>query len=428
MSALTPKRRLLLMGLYGAASGLPLPLTGLTLRQWLSEHGVSLASIGLTATIGLAYTLKFLWAPLLDARPPGVLARFGRRRGWLLAVQAPLVLACAALALCDPATGVVRLVGVAVLVAFLSASQDIAVDAWRIETFPPREQGLALAAYVWGYRVALLVSGAGAIGLAGVLGWHGALLAMAGLMALSLPLTLLAPEPAAEAGALPPREPLPTRLRRAVVQPLGEFLSRSGAVEILCFVLLFKLGEAMAGTMAIPFYRDMGFDRSAVARALGVPSLLASLGGAATGGWLVARLGTGRALVLTGFAQMATMLLYMAVAASHGSFPVLVTKVVVEGFAESMADAAFITFLSALCSPAHAATQYALLSSLAAVAVRTLGGLSGFLAAALGWVPFYGATVLAALPAMLVMLHLLRRRGGSGRQEEKEAVLFENKN
>ncbi len=218
--------------------------------------------------------------------------------------------------------------------------------------------------------------------------------------------------------------PAGSRLRHAVLEPLREFLARTGALEILAFVLLFKLGEALAGTMAIPFYRDMGFDRAAVARALGIPSLLASLAGAATGGVLVARLGTGRALVLTGFAQMATMLLYMAVAASHGAFWVLVTKVVVESFAESMADAAFITYLSGLCSPAYTATQYALLSSLAAVAVRTLGGLSGFMAGWLGWVPFYAVTVLTALPAMLVMLHLMRRFPQARQEDRKEALLF----
>ncbi len=411
---------------FGFASGLPLPLTGLTLRQWLSEHGVSLGAIGLTAWIGLSYTLKFLWAPLLDQlRPPPGLRRLGRRRGWLVAVQAALAGALLALAWSDPSHAP-ALVAVAVGVAFLSASQDIVVDAWRIETFPQNAQGAAMAAYVWGYRIALLVSGAGALGLAGPLGWHGALSCMAALSALGIATTLLAAEPASAqaARALATRVPdAAARLRDAVVTPLREFLSRPGAGEVLAFVLLFKLGEALAGPMAIPFYHDMGFDRAQVARALFLPSLTASLAGSAAGGLLVARVGTGRALVLTGFAQMATLGLYLAVAASHGDVRVLYLKVLVEGFAESMADAAFIAYLSGLCALAYTATQYALLSSLAVVGVRTLGGLSGFLAGWLGWVPFYAAAVLTALPAMAIMLHLLRRfPGGLSKEARPEAL------
>ncbi|HTW26484.1 MAG TPA: MFS transporter [Acetobacteraceae bacterium] len=404
-----PDRALLLMAAYGFVSGLPLPLSGFTLRQWLSEGGVSLAAIGLTANIGLSYSLKFLWAPLLDqVRPPLFLARFGRRRGWLLAVQPALAAACALLALSDPARAPIPCIAAAALVAFLSATQDIGIDAWRIETFPQRLQGAAMAAYVWGYRIALLVSVGGAIALATPLGWHGSLLLMAALVALGVPVTLLAREPA---GRPPARvgAGFLARMRGAVVAPLRDFATRPRAGETLAFVMLFKLGEAMAGTMAAPFYRAMGFNRAQVALATSVPNLAASLAGAAFGGWLVIRLGAGRALVLTGFVQMASMGMYFALAVSHGDPHILYAKVVVEAFAEAMADAAFITFLSGLCSPEFTATQYALLSSLAALALRTIGGLSGFLAEALGWVPFYGLTIFTALPAMLIMLDLLRR-------------------
>jgi MFS transporter, PAT family, beta-lactamase induction signal transducer AmpG len=404
-----------LMAAYGFVSGLPLPLSGFTLRQWMSEGHISLAAIGLTANIGISYSLKFLWAPVFDhVRPPLFLHRFGRRRGWLLAVQPLLVLACVLLAVSDPAHSVIACIAAAAAVAFLSASQDIGIDAWRIETFPQRLQGAAMAAYVWGYRVAMLVSGAGAIGLAGPLGWHGSLLLMAALLALGPVITIIAREPAASRLVSEPVRFL-ARISHAVLDPLREFLTRPGAVEILAFVMLFKLGEAMAGTMAPPFYRSLGFDRAAVALATGVPSLAASLLGAATGGWLVARIGPGRALIVTGFAQTASMLLYFALAASHGDTTILYAKVVVEAFAEAMADAAFITYLSGLCSLAYTATQYALLSSLAAVALRTVGGLSGFLAQALGWVDFYAVTVFAAVPAMLIMLHLMRRFPGERR-------------
>lgn len=402
-------RTLLLMGAFGFFAGLPLSLTGFTLRQWLTEGGTSLAAIGLTANIGLAYTLKFLWSPILDhARPPAGLARFGRRRGWLLAIQPALGAACLLLAFSDPTAAPVLLVIAAIAVAFLSASQDIVIDAWRIETFPERIQGVALASYVWGYRIALLVSGAGAIGLAGLIGWPGSLGAMAALAACGMGVTLVADEPIRRAVAGVTGSFM-VRLRTAVVEPFRDFWQRPGAGQILAFVMLFKLGEALAHTMAAPFYHAMGFERAQVAAATGVPSLVASLLGAAAGGWLVIRIGTGRALILTGFMQMASMGLYFALAVSGGDTRILLAKIVLENFAEAMADAAFLTYLSSLCSTAFTATQYALLSSLAAVGLRTIGGFSGVLAEALGWRAFYGLTIVAALPAMLLMLSLLRR-------------------
>jgi PAT family beta-lactamase induction signal transducer AmpG len=189
-------RRLWLMAAYGFVAGLPLPLSGFTFRLWLSEGGVSRTVIGLTASISLAYSLKFLWSPLLDnASPPGVLRRLGQRRGWLALIQPALAAAAALLALSNPGTLPVFSFAMAALVAFLSASQDIAVDAWRIEVFPPRLQGSAMAVYVWGYRVALLVATTGVIASVGAIGWHAALLAVAGLIACGLIVTLLAPEP-----------------------------------------------------------------------------------------------------------------------------------------------------------------------------------------------------------------------------------------
>jgi len=402
-------RTLALMSAFGFFAGLPLSLTGFTLRQWLSEGGTSLIAIGLTANIGLAYTLKFLWSPVLDhVRPPGPLAAFGRRRGWLLTIQPLLALATALLALSDPVASPARLLVAAIAIAFLSASQDIVIDAWRIETFPQRVQGLALASYIWGYRIALLVSGAGAIGLADVIGWTASLGCVAALMGIGMAASLLAPEPAVmleRIAAIGFR----AQLRLAVVEPFLEFWQRAGAAQILAFVMLFKLGEALAHTMAVPFYRALGFDRAQVALASGIPGLVASLLGAAAGGWLVIRIGTGRALISTGFVQMASMGLYFALAVSGGDTRILLAKIVLENFAEAMADAAFITYLSSLCSSAFTATQYALLSSLAAVGLRTIGGLSGVLAQALGWTTFYAVTILAALPAMLLMVGLLRR-------------------
>ena len=265
-----------------------------------------------------------------------------------------------------------------------------------------RDGGLCL-----GLSVALLVSGAGVIKAADSVGWHGALLGVAALLALSPLVTLLAPEPPVAFRRV--AASFTARLTHAVVDPLREILSRPGALTILGFVALFKLGEAMAGVMTAPFYTWLGFDRASIAVANGPFSLAATFAGTAVGAWLVARLGVGRALLCTGWMQTAAMGMYLLLARSAGEHHILFATVVTEAFAEGMADAAFITFLSGLCSPAFAATQYALLSSLAAIALRTVGGFSGFLAQATGWTLFYGLTMFAALPAMLLMLRLLRR-------------------
>jgi MFS transporter, PAT family, beta-lactamase induction signal transducer AmpG len=397
-----------LMAAYGFVAGLPLPLSGFTFRLWLSEGGVSLAVIGLTANIGLAYSLKFLWAPVLDnAPPPGPLRRLGRRRGWLAAIQPALAAAAALLALSDPAHLPFAALALAALVAFFSASQDIVVDAWRIEVFPSHRQGAAMAAYIWGYRIALLIATTGVISAVGVVGWHAALLGVAVLIGLGVVVTLLAPEPPpAERRVVPAG--FAARLARAVIEPLRDFLSRRGAVLILAFVALFKLGEAMAGIMTAPFYRALGFSREAIA-ATGWFSLGGTLAGIALGGWLVARIGTGRALLRTGWTQTIAMGMYLLLALSAGEHHVLFATVTTEAFAQGMADAAFITYLSGLCSREFTATHYALLSSLAAIAVHTIGGASGVLAAQVGWVAFYALCMFAALPSMGLMLILLRR-------------------
>ena len=404
-------RRIVLMFAFGAVAGLPLPLSGFTFRLWLSEGGVSLALIGLTANIGLSYTLKFLWAPALDqVAPPAGLRRMGQRRGWLLVIQPLLALAAAVLALSNPTAAPLVAIGAAALVAFLSASQDIVIDAWRIETFEDRLQGAALAAYVWGYRAALLVSGSGVIASAGTIGWHTALLGVAALLALGMVVTMLAREPAVE--RVPPTgQPrgAAARLRHAIIEPLREFLGRPGAFVILAFVALFKLDDAMAGVMAAPFYRSLGFDRAAIAVANFLPSLAAVLAGTAIGGFLVARLGVGRALLLTGLVQSTVMGFYVVLAYSPGQVHVLYTTVFIESFAGGLADAAFIAYLSGLCSTAFTGTQYALLSSVAAIALRTVGGLTGFLAEAVGFQVFYMICTAAAWPAMGVMVYLLRR-------------------
>ncbi len=398
--------RLWFMAAFGFLSGLPLPLSGFTLTQWLAEGSVPLGVIGLTANIGLAYTLKFLWSPLLDQSPP--FRALGRRRGWLVVVQPLLCLAAVALAMGNPATRPGATFAAAAAVAFLSATQDVAIDAWRIETFTPAEQGTALAAYVMGYRIAMLTSGAGVIWSATHLGWHGALLCIAGLMGLGVLITLAAPEPPRPPGVVQPGS-LAARVREAVVAPLADFLARPGAWTVLGYVALFYLDEALAGKMLAPLYRHLGFDRATVALATGPFALAATLAGYALGGWVVRRIGMKRALIATGFTQMGFMSMYVALTLSHGNYAMLYSTVIAEAFVQSMAVAAFVAYLSSLCALRFTATQYALLSSVAALASHTIGGLSGFAAAALGWTPFYVVAMFSAVPSMVLMLRILRR-------------------
>jgi MFS transporter, PAT family, beta-lactamase induction signal transducer AmpG len=406
--------RIWLMAAYGFVSGLPLPLSTFTLRYWLSESGVALSVIGFTAYIGLAYSLKFLWSPVFDhVVPPGPMQRFGQRRGWLATIQPALAFAAVLLALSNPVASPATSIAAAALVAFLSASQDIAIDAWRIESFPQRRQGEALAAYVWGYRFAMLTAMTGVIWASGLIGWHAALLGIAVLLMLGPVVTLLAPEPTVD-GEAPGQvtaaggETLVRRARHAVLDPLLDFLTRPGAFLILAFVALFKLGEAMGGIMTAPFYRELGFTRDVIAGS-GPFSLVATLAGITVGGVLVARIGVGRALLWTGSAQTVAMVMYEVLAHAPGQVPILWSTVSTEAFAQGMADAAFLTYLSGLCSRAFTATHYALLSSVPALAIHTIGGFSGVLANRAGWVVFYAICTFAALPAMGLMVVLLRR-------------------
>ena len=400
-------RRFLVMLALGFSAGVPLPLTAFTLRQWFSEAGVSLTAIGFTALIGLAYALKFLWAPVIDHAAPPAFRGFGRRRGWLASIQPALALAILALGLTSPAAEPALTAAMAVAVAFLSASQDIVVDAYRIEALEERDQGYGLACYVWGYRGALLASGGGALAMAEFGGWSFALAMCAAMIGVGFVAVLAAPEP----GRRPPEAPpgWGARLRIAVVEPFADFVRRRHWAAILAFVALFKLGEALAGVMTAPFYRALGFSRLEVAGVSSVFGLFATLLGALAGGWLVARIGTARALVLTGITQMLSNLMYVALYDAGHDIRMLFAQVGVENFTDGLADAAFITYLSALTSRSFTATQYALLSSLAAVPLRTLGAGSGWLATALGWPAFFLMTTAAALPAMAIMLWLLKR-------------------
>ncbi len=396
-----------LMGAFGFLSGLPLSLTAFTLQLWFTTYGLSVHAIGMTAWLGLPYTLKFLWSGVFDRAPPAVLRKLGRRRGWLLIVQPLLAAAACVMALSDPGQNAALTAAAGLTMAFFSASQDILIDAWRIESFSEKLQGAALAFYVWGYRGAMITSVSGVLWLSGFVGWHTALLAMAALLAAGTGVTLLAraarasPQPVRVTGWL-------AGVDAAFLAPLRDFLGRPGAASVLAFVILFRLGGVLADGTAAAFYRyGVGFSQGAI-RDANLYGWAGTLAGAAAGAWLVLRLGTLPALLATGLMRAGSLGLYLMLMSIGPHEWALTLKIVTENFAGSCADMAFLTYISALCSTAYTATQYALLSALAALAFHTLGGLSGFLAEALGYRVFFTGTILASLPALGLLLQIRR--------------------
>ena len=413
--------RIALILVLGFASGLPLALTLATLTAWLAKAGISLTTIGLFALVGLPYAYKFLWSPVIDGLPlPGLTRRLGRRRGWLLAVQVALALAIAALGLSDPVHDTFVTAALALAVAFLSATQDIVIDAWRVEILDAHEQGAGAAAVQLGYRVGMLASGAGALYIADVWGFHAAYAAMAVMMIIGMAATLIAREPARPARDgqdTESRDGLARWLADHVVAPFADFVARPGWAAILLFIVLYKFGDAIAGVMSNPFYIDLGFSLTTIASITKLFGIIATLAGAVAGGVAVARLGIMRALLLCGILQMLSNLMYVVQALAGNDPWTLTVTIAAENFTGGMGTAAFVAYLSRLCAVAFTATQYALFSSLAAVGRTVLSSTGGWLADRLDWIWFFVATAACALPGLVVLGLLMRAEASHAREE-----------
>jgi MFS transporter, PAT family, beta-lactamase induction signal transducer AmpG len=404
-------RRVLLILPLGFASGLPLLLTFSTLSAWLATAGVSRAAIGAFALVGTPYAFKFLWAPLIDRLPPPL--PLGRRRGWGVTIQLVLVGAMLALGWCDPKRDLAVMGGLALLVAFLSASQDIVIDAWRVEILTLEQQGPGAGMIQTGYRIAMLVSGAGSLLIAARAGWFVAYATMAALLSVGMLVFLLGPEP-----AVPPRpvergpggrvDALREWFVTAVVEPFSDFARRPEWIAIVVFVVGYKLGEAMAGVMAMPLYISLGFSLDEIAAISKLVGFFATVIGALVGGLVAARLGIMRSLILCGALQSAGNLFYVLQAIGGHRLDYLALCVAAENLTGAMAGAALVAYLSSLCSPAYTATQYALLSSLAAVGRTLVASSGGVLAERLGWVTFFLLTTVATLPALALLLWIAR--------------------
>lgn len=390
-----PPRRLSALILLGFASGLPLYLTGATLKAWLTKDGLGLEAIGFFSLVTLPYSLKFLWAPVLDRYVPPLL---GRRRGWMLITQLALAACMVALALSDPRISLFRVALLAVGVAFASASQDTATDAWRAEVLPPRFLGLGNSIHIGAYRLAMLVSGAGALILADRVGWRLTYLAMATLMLASVLGTFLADNTDDRAVA-------PKTLRDAVVEPLREFFARPGFLEILAFCVLYKVGDQLADAMTTPFLiRGMGFSLTVIGATTKTVGITFIIVGGLVGGWILLKLSLRRALWLFGFVQAGSILAFWALSRVGPRLGMLVGALALENLAYGMGGAAFAAFLMGQCDKRFTGTQYALLTSLMALSRSFLAAPMGALADHLGWSGYFLFCAVAAIPGLLLLL------------------------
>ena len=417
-------RRQLIIFLMGFSSGLPLLLGFSTLSWWLSGENIPKTVITGLLVVSTPYAAKFLWAPVFDhVSVPVLTASLGRRRGWLIPIQIALMAAIVALGASDPKEGLAYMATMAFVVAFFSASQDIVIDAYRIEILEEFEQGAGAAATQAGYRIGLLVAGAAPLALSDHVSWFLVYSLMASLVIIGMIAVLIAPEPSRTNGLQATSSGWGARLRQSVIEPVAEFCTRRGAIWVLVFILLYKYGDAIAGALFNPFFRELNFTGMQVAlivKTYGVPMTLL---GVFVGGMIVARIGIFAALIVGGISQAVTNLLFAWLANIPGPATEtdLFVVIAADNFTGGLGSTAFVAFLSALCNVRYTATQFALFTSLMALGRTYLAVPSGWLVDQIGWVNFFLASTALAVPALLllVVIHrnlgdILPPRGGGG--------------
>jgi PAT family beta-lactamase induction signal transducer AmpG len=419
------KPRVLIVMLLGFSAGLPFSLSGQTLQAWMTESGVDIRTIGLFAAVGTPYWAKPLWSPAVDALDVPLLTRLlGRRRGWLILTQIMLLIATVLLALSEPASSPWLVAGAALLVTTASATQDIVIDAFRIESLPEKEQAAGMASYVAAYRIAVLVSGAGALFLvSGFMNlgftqqgaYHLTYLAMATLILVGVLATLLAQEPspsaAAEANhAVHAKDTSWKRLYDTAFASFAEFLSRDAALAVLAFVMLFKFADSLASALTTPFVLETGFTRVELATIIKGVGFAAAIAGGFAGGFIARALPMATSLWIGGILQAAAILAitWQAVVGRDAAW--LTFAITAENFTSGVGTVIFVAYLSALCNnPLHTATQYALLTALFALTRTVFSVGSGYIAATTGWVWYFIICALAAAPGLILLAYLQRR-------------------
>lgn len=380
--------------IMGFACGLPLLLTITVLQAWMKEEGVDLTIIGLFALVGLPYTLKFIWAPFLDRFIPPFL---GRRRGWLLIAQILLMVSIGVLGLTSPAEAPWIVAAAAMLVTFFSASQDIVVDAYRREDLADEELGLGSSFYINGYRLGMLLASGGGLIMADFMSFQAVYLIMAACMIPAVITTLLTPEPVIT-------EKTPASMREAVFDPLIEYFSRGGALWILAFILFYKIGDTMASAMTIPFYLDIGFSKTEIGAVVKLFGFWATIAGSLIGGVIMLRMGINRSLWVFGFLQAISTAGFALLAIIGYNVPMLAGVIAFENLSAGMGTAAYVAFMASITNKRFTATQYALLSSLMGIPRVLASAPTGFLAKHMGWIEFFIACTLIAVPGMLLLL------------------------
>jgi MFS transporter, PAT family, beta-lactamase induction signal transducer AmpG len=415
--------RVLIVLFLGFSAGFPLALSGSTLQVWMREMGVDLGIIGLFGLVGTPYTLKFLWAPLIDAlQVPGLCTRLGRRRGWLVLTQLLLMAAIVFLAFCDPVISPALVALGALLVAVASATQDIVIDAFRVESLNEQQQPAGQGAYVAAYRVGMLISTAGALyvvsgfewaGFAKGGAWTAGYLVMAALVLIGIATTLVATEPASSNLAVNDHAATDDPMRRIITAAraaFSDFFARDMAIVILTFVVLFKLCDAFAGAMTAPFVLDLGFSRNDYATIVKFGGFAATVIGGFVGGIVARSYPLVTSLWIAAFLQMLSNLVFIWQAYAGQDYTVLAISITAESFTGAIGTVIFVVYLSALCqSPLHTATQFALLTALAAVGRIYISSVTGFVAEAFGWPAFFMISTVAALPSLVLLLWLQQR-------------------
>ncbi len=415
---------------FGFVSGLPLALSASTLAVWLAESKVDIATIGLFAVVATPYTIKFLWSPVMDSLPVPLLTKlFGRRRSWILTTQIALIAALIFLGFARPDINPFITAIAALLVAFSSASQDIVIDAYRVEILVPEEQARGVAMAQLGYRIGMIASSAGALYLATYIGWQGTYFAFAAIMGIGIVTTLFAKRPLLQ-GALRPQflpEKSPLRRRHeellpvstplsfsdwvhtSVFEPFIDFTKREGWWMILIFIIVYKLADAFIGIVTNPFLIEIGFSKTDIANIVKIYGTIATLLGTFIGGSLVARFGTFKIMFAAGFLHALTNLLYVLQAHVGVNAVLLGLSVAMENLTGGISAAAFVAYLSGLCNLHYTATQYALLSSLSAFGRTWLATPAGYAAKYLGWQWFFALAALLALPGLVILWFMKRR-------------------
>lgn len=390
--------RMFIMLLTGYSAGLPLLLIGSTLQAWMTNEGVDLAAIGAFSLVGLPYTLKFFWAPLLDRYQVPFL---GRRRGWMVVFQILLALTIWGLSLTDPKEDLIMVSFFAFLIALFSSSQDVVLDAYRREILPDEELGLGSSLYVNGYRLAMLVSGAFALYLADQIPWKSVYQLMGLLMLPAVLFTFIAPKESSKIE-------IPANLRVAVVGPLKDFFTRKGAWIVLLFILLYKVGDSMASNMTTPFILDIGYSKTDIATVAKTFGMIATITGGLLGGAIMLRYNIKWSLIFFGVLQAVSTLGFAILPSMDRVITSLAAVIAFENLASGMGTAAYAAYMASLTNRQFTATQYALLTALMGIPRVILASPTGWMSKVMGWESFFVVCTVIALPGLLLLIPVFR--------------------